>query len=87
MPQVPYFSEEFVGRTVSFDKPEPSLWLLRQKLSENSDVDDEEESDGVPSEARAVFIARRLSSGGAQREDGHEAIVKIRMQYGILFSC
>jgi hypothetical protein len=76
MPKVPYFSEEFVGRTISFDNPLPSPWLLTEKLSENSDVDDEDDPEGVPSEARAVFIARRLSRDAAQQEEGRRLLSK-----------
>jgi hypothetical protein len=82
MPQVPYFSDEFVGRTVSFDKPQHSAWVLKRKLSENSDVQNEKHFQTVPSEARAVFVARKLGHRKSQQEEAEEeAIIKIRMQY------
>jgi hypothetical protein len=77
MPDVPWFGDSFIGSEVSFTKPDPSTWRLKEKISENADHETEEGARKLEmvSEARAVFICSRVDGPLPQ-----EAVIKIRMQ-------
>ncbi|KAK2758288.1 hypothetical protein FQN54_004134 [Arachnomyces sp. PD_36] len=72
-----WFGPEFIGQEVTFSKPNPSTWVLKEQISEHADSynqEDCEELDLIP-EARAVFTCSRRDGEGPE-----EAIIKILMQ-------
>lgn len=94
MPEISWFGQSYLGRKVSFKKPEPSVWVLKELISESDYIDEEEdeseeegsrveesgEEDGPVSQsvAKAVFICARMDG---DKVTGKEAIIKIHMQY------
>ena len=78
MPNIPWFSDQFIGSKVSFKTSDSSsTWQLKQKISENADCEPDSiarEMETV-SEARGVFICSRVDGLTQQ-----EAVIKIRMQ-------
>ena len=77
MASIPWFDDHFIGSEVSFIKPDPSTWRLKQKISENAYRETEKDARELDmvSEARAVFICSRVDDLEQQ-----EAVIKTRMQ-------
>jgi len=61
MPDVPWFGDSFTGSEVSFTKPDPSTWRLKEKISENADHETEEG-------ARKLEMCLKLELSSSARE-------------------
>lgn len=96
MPEIPWFGHSFLDRKISFKKPEPSVWVLKELISESDYIDDEEEEAGQgtrnskieeESEEDELPISQSVAKAvyicarmDGNKATGEEAIIKIHMQ-------